>query len=142
MNNDPHRLLINSFLGKHRAYLKVYGEFRTLMTFYVLFLLATSTYLGITYYLDKPRPDQMLFVYSFLSIFSLVLGSGWVLVMKRRRDLQHLKAQIDMAGLIICKGNDDRGELEILDADRVPDNYLVIPQYGKINFRKYTEYFR
>ena len=142
MNSDPHRLLINNFLGKHRAYLKTCSEFRTLMIFSVLFLFATSIYLGIAYFLDKPQPDWMLTVYSFLAIFSLVMASGRVLVMKKQRDLQHLKAQIDMAGLVICKDNDDRGKLEILDADKVPGNYLVIPQYSKINFRQYKEYFR
>lgn len=142
MNSDPHKLLINIFLVKHRAYLKTYDEFRTLMIFSVLFFLATSIYLGIVYFLDKPQPDWMLTVYSFLAIFSLVMASGRVLVMKKRRELQHLKAQIDKAGLVICKDNNDHGKLEILDADRVPSNYLVIPQYSKINFRQYKEYFR
>lgn len=142
MDSDPHRLLINLYLGKHSTYLKTYGEFRTLKIFFVLFLFTTAVYVGIVSYLDEPHPDWMLTVYSFLAVFSLVMGSGWVLVMKKRRDLQNLKTQIDMAGLVICRCNDDRGKLEILDADSIPENYLVIPQYSKINFSQYKEYFR
>jgi hypothetical protein len=142
MNGDPHRLLINAYFAKHSAYLETYGEFRKFMIFSVLSLFATSIYLGIAYFLNKPQPDWMLMVYSFLGILSLVMGSAGVLVRKKWCDLQKLKAHVDKAGLAICSYRNDRSKLEILDADRVPDNFVVIPQFSKITFRQYKDYFQ
>ena len=89
---------------------------------------------------EKLNTEAAIQVFLFYCIFGAVYY--WV-VMKSRKKLNELKAQLEYGGFRICQNNEGQynENVVIVGANKVKESYTIVDPFHNIDFKKYNKLF-
>ena len=131
--------LISSYNRSHEIYKSHYRGFNVYIGLLGIAVLVIPIIFLFFWLLgEKLNTEAAIQVFLFYCIFGAVYY--WV-VMKSRKKLNELKAQLEYGGFRICQNNEGQynENVVIVGANKVKESYTIVDPFHNIDFKKYNK---
>lgn len=133
--------LISSYNRSHEIYKSHYRDFKMFIGFMEIAVFVTPIILLPLWLLGVDLHIKA-GIQVFLFYCIMVAGYYWF-IMKLRKKLNELKAQLEYGGFRICQNNEGQynENVVIVGANKVKESYTIVDPFHNIDFKKYNKLF-
>ena len=133
--------LISSYNERHKIYRSQYNEFTIWLGLMFFGVLGTPIIILFVWLLgEEDLIEKTVSAIGVLLVYG-IFGAGlyWV-VMKSRKKLNELKAQLEYGGFRICRNKYNENVI-IVGASKVKESYTIVEPFHNVDFKKYNKLF-